>query len=88
MFALIPLDAEEPRIALKCSTDYTEDLRERYAAVGPAYHFNKKYWNSVFLERDMKDAEIQKWIKHSYQEVIAKLPKKIRDLYKEEPDGE
>lgn len=42
MFALLPLDAEEPYVALKCSTDYTEELRDRYNAVEPAYHFNKK----------------------------------------------
>ncbi|MCD7975958.1 MAG: MmcQ/YjbR family DNA-binding protein [Tannerellaceae bacterium] len=84
MFALLPLDEPEPRMALKCSTEHTEELRDRYRAVEPAFHFHKKYWNSVFLERDMEDEEIRYWIRHSYQEVIAKLPKKIRDLYKEE----
>ena len=44
MFLLLPLDAEEPHVSLKCSTDYVEELRERYTAVEPAYHFNKKYW--------------------------------------------
>lgn len=33
MFLLLPLDAGEPRISLKCSPDYTEELRERYSAV-------------------------------------------------------
>lgn len=52
MFALLSLDAEEPYIALKCSTDYTEELRERYTAVEPAYHFNKSIgtvfiWNAI-----------------------------------------
>lgn len=83
MFALLALDAEEPYIALKCSTDYTEELRERYTAVEPAYHFNKKYWNGVYLERDMPAEEICRWIHHSYREVIAKLPKKIRETYDE-----
>ena len=53
MFLLLPLDAEEPHVSLKCSTDYVEELRERYTAVEPAYHFNKKYWNSIYLDRDM-----------------------------------
>ena len=30
MFLLLPLDAEEPHVSLKCSTDYVEELRERY----------------------------------------------------------
>ena len=83
MFALLPLGAEEPYVALKCRTGYTEELRDRYNAVEPAYHFNKKYWNGVFLERDMPDDEIRYWIQHSYREVIAKLPKKIREMYNE-----
>lgn len=83
MFLLLPLDADEPRISLKCNPDYTEELRERYSAVEAAYHFNKKYWNTIYLERDMPDEEIKRWIRHSYREVIAKLPKKIRETYHE-----
>ena len=78
-----PLDGEEPYLALKCNPDYTEELRDRYAAVEGAYHFNKKYWNGVYLERDMSDDDIRHWIRHSYREVIAKLPKKIREAYDE-----
>ena len=69
---------------LKCSTDYVEELREHYTAVEPAYHFNKKYWNSIYLDRDMEDEEIKRWIFHSYREVIAKLPKNIREIYNDE----
>lgn len=84
MFLLLPLDAAEPKVSLKCSTDYTEELRERYAAVEGAFHFNKKYWNTIYLDRDMSDEDIRYWICHSYREVIAKLPKRIRDLYNEQ----
>ena len=72
MFLLLPLDAEEPHVSLKCSTDYVEELREHYTAVEPAYHFNKE------------DEEIKRWIFHSYREVIAKLPKNIREIYNDE----
>lgn len=51
MFLLLPLDAVEPCVSLKCSTDYVEDLRERYTAVEGAWHFNKKYWNTIYLDR-------------------------------------
>ena len=70
MFLLLPLDAVE--------------LRERYTAVEGAWHFNKKYWNTIYLDRDMPDSEIKHWIHHSYREVIAKLPKKIREAYENE----
>lgn len=84
MFALLPLDAEEPCVSLKCNTEFIEDLRERYRAVEPAFHFNKKYWNTIYLERDMDDEDIKHWLHHSYREVIAKLPKKVRETYADE----
>lgn len=81
MFLLLPLDAEEPKISLKCDPDEAIRLRETYNAVEGAYHFNKKYWNSIYLDRDMSSDEIRHWIDHAYRQVIAKLPKKIRILY-------
>ncbi|MDR1403265.1 MAG: MmcQ/YjbR family DNA-binding protein [Tannerellaceae bacterium] len=84
MYALLPLDADEPCLSLKCHTDYVEDLRERYDAVEGAYHFNKKYWNTIYFNRDMPAGEIKYWIRHSYKEVISKLPKKIREKYTDE----
>lgn len=81
MYLLLPLDAAEPSLTVKCDPEKAEDLRERYRAVEPGYHFHKKYWNTIYLERDMPDEEIRQWIRHSYREVIAKLPKKIRENY-------
>ena len=84
MYLLISLDAAEPNIAVKCDPEIAEQLRDRYSAVEPAYHFNKKYWNNIYMNRDMPDNEIKKWIDHSYNEVIRKLPKKNRELYEKE----
>jgi BirA family biotin operon repressor/biotin-[acetyl-CoA-carboxylase] ligase len=84
MYLLIPLDEEAPQIAVKCDPDLAIDLRERYYAVTGAHHFNKKYWNTIYLQSDMMDDEIRKMIHHSYNEVIAKLPKNIRSKYEEE----
>ncbi|MDR0750064.1 MAG: MmcQ/YjbR family DNA-binding protein [Tannerellaceae bacterium] len=81
MYLLVSLDAEEANVAVKCDPEQSETLRDRYSAVTPAYHFNKKYWNNIYLDRDMPDAEIKRWINHSYHEVIRKLPKKIREQY-------
>lgn len=39
---------------------------------------NKRMWNDLYLERDLNDADIKHWIKHSYDEVVKKLPKKLR----------
>lgn len=86
MFALMPLDGTEPAISLKCDPDEALVLRDHYRAVEPAFHFNKKYWNTIFLERDMDDHTIKRWIRHSYLQVIAKLPKYIRSTYQNEHD--
>ena len=83
MFLLLPLDAAEPQISVKCDPVLVEDLREQYKAVEGAYHFNKKFWNTILLKRDMPGAEVKTWIRHSYKEVIAKLPKSVRQAYKE-----
>jgi len=83
MFALIPLDREVVCISVKCDPDKAVELRERYSAVEGAYHFNKKYWNTLFPNRDMSDKELQEWIQHSVDEVLKKLPIKTQNEYKE-----
>lgn len=86
MFALLPLDAEEPLIALKCDPELVPDLRDHYAAVEPARHFNKTYWNQIRLESDMPDEQLRHWILHSLEEVLKKLPANQRLAYQALPD--
>jgi Uncharacterized protein conserved in bacteria len=81
MFALIPLDEEELQITVKCDSEKALELRERYNCVERAFHFNKKYWNTIYLNRDMDDEEVKSWIQHSIDEVLKKLPKRIREEY-------
>ena len=81
MFALIPLDNPELSISLKCDPEKAIELRERYASVEPAYHFNKKYWNTIYPNGDMNDEDVKFWIRHSVDEVVKKLPKKTQNEY-------
>ncbi|MDR0733010.1 MAG: MmcQ/YjbR family DNA-binding protein [Dysgonamonadaceae bacterium] len=81
MFALIRLDTPVLQISLKCDPEKALELRERYACVEPAYHFNKKYWNTIYPNREMTDNEVKKWIRHSVDEVIKKLPKPQQTEY-------
>lgn len=81
MFALLPLDADELQISLKCDPDKAIALREQYSCVEGAYHFNKKYWNTIYLNRELNQDQIQEWIRHSVDEVIKKLPKKQQEAY-------
>lgn len=71
----------EPRIAVKCQPDWAVLLRDRYRAVQPAYHENKRHWNDIYLNQDMPQQEVERWIRHSYYEVLRKLPAKVRQTY-------
>ena len=81
MFALIPMDDPELKISVKCDPAKAIELRERYQCVEGAYHFNKKYWNSIILNDDMNDETVKYWIRHSVEEVVKKLPKKTQMEY-------
>ena len=81
MFALIPLDLSSVKISVKCDPEKAVALREHFSSVEPAYHFNKKYWNAIELNRDMPDEEVKSWIRHSVDEVLVKLPKKVQEEY-------
>jgi len=79
MFALIPLDTAETQISLKCDPDRAIALREDYSAIVPAWHFNKKYWNTVMIDPMISKSLLCELINHSYEQVVAKLPKKLRE---------
>jgi predicted DNA-binding protein (MmcQ/YjbR family) len=81
MFALIGLNNPELQISVKCDPAKAIELREQYNSVSPAWHFNKKYWNSITLNWDMNDETVKFWIRHSVEEVVKKLPKKTQMEY-------
>ena len=70
----------EPRIALKLSPDRNIELREQFSAVTPAWHWNKKHWSDVCYEQ-MEDSQIEALIMESYQLIVSKLAKAIRQKY-------
>ena len=80
-FAVIPFHEPDLKITVKCDPDLAVDLRERYNSVEAAWHFNKKFWNSIILNRDMDDETVKYWIRHSIKEVLKKLPKKTQSEY-------
>ncbi|MCD7971236.1 MAG: MmcQ/YjbR family DNA-binding protein [Candidatus Azobacteroides sp.] len=79
MFALISLDKERDNIALKCDPERAVSLREEYEDIIPAPHFNKKYWNLLYTDKELKRELICELIDHSYELVVAKLTKKLRE---------
>ncbi|MBQ8277123.1 MAG: MmcQ/YjbR family DNA-binding protein [Bacteroidaceae bacterium] len=76
------LDLTRPdRIALKCDPERAIELRERYRGIEGAWHWNKRFWNDVYLESDVPDALIRELVEHSLHEVLRKLPVRVQREY-------
>lgn len=81
MFALVSLDDIPPRVNLKCDPEEALVLRDRYDAVLPGYHMNKKHWNTVILDGSIPRDEVMAMIDASYGLVVKGLTKaKRREL--------
>jgi predicted DNA-binding protein (MmcQ/YjbR family) len=80
MFALTDINTFES-INLKCDPDLAVEFRERYPAVLPGYHMNKKHWNTVLMDGSINNQLIRDWISQSYDLVAASLPKATREKY-------
>ena len=78
VFALTGL-SEEFAINLKCDPERAVMLREENPAIQPGYHMNKKHWNTVYVDGSLSDKFLQELIDHSYDRVVAGLPKKVRE---------
>lgn len=82
IFACIGL--ERPNyFVVKCAPDYATELREHYPEITPAWHWNKKYWNQLSLCGSLSDTLILSLIRHSYHEVVKKLPKATQNSFPE-----
>lgn len=85
MFALLRIAPkrdgvlEEPTANLKCDPERAVELREKYRSVEPGYHMSKKHWNTIYFNQDLNEKEIKELIDHSYQLIVDKLPKKIKE---------
>lgn len=82
MFALTGLDNEVATANLKCDPERAVELREQFPQIIPGYHMNKKHWNTVELETGLSHELLCEMIDHSYDLVVAKMPKKLREALK------
>jgi predicted DNA-binding protein (MmcQ/YjbR family) len=62
-------------INLKCDPEIGAELRERYPAVQPGYHMNKKHWITVAMDGSVPEKLIKAWIEASYELVVSGLSK-------------
>ena len=66
------------KLNLKCNPEHAIELRERYDAVRPGYHMNKRLWNTVTVDQDVGEKLLFELIDHSYDEIVKTLPLKIQ----------
>ena len=64
---------------LKCNPEKAMELREKFPEVTPAWHMSKKHWNSVNFNGELNDNQMKEWISDSYNLVIDKMPKKLKE---------
>lgn len=80
IFAMVDLE-DTTWFVLKCQPDYAVTLREGHAEIKGAWHMNKRHWNQIDLFGQLSDALICHLIRHSYAEVVKKLPLYLRQKH-------
>ena len=78
MFLLTDL-VSDLSMNVKCDPERAIELRERYPAVQPGYHMNKKLWNTVYIDGSIDDELLISWINDSYKLVVDGLSRKMRE---------
>jgi predicted DNA-binding protein (MmcQ/YjbR family) len=81
IFLLVGLDDHPLQINLKCDPEKAEELREEYSSVIPAFHMNKKHWNTIVLNGQLALKQIREMIDESYYLVVQSLPLKERKKF-------
>ncbi|MDO9260831.1 MAG: MmcQ/YjbR family DNA-binding protein [Flavobacteriaceae bacterium] len=77
MFALTDLNPPFS-INLKCNPERAIELRETHPCIIPGYHMSKIHWNTIHVDGSIADEFLKELIQHSYDLVVASLPKKLK----------
>jgi len=72
IFAWIFYKDNKVWINVKCDPEWIDFWRQAFEAIVPAYHLNKKHWNSIILDGTVPDNDIKKMIKESYNLTVGK----------------
>jgi predicted DNA-binding protein (MmcQ/YjbR family) len=78
MFAVGPREADPNQVTLKAEPANAVRLRQRYPAVVPGYHANKRHWNTVRLDGSIPGEVVRAMLEESYRLVVASLPRARR----------
>ena len=78
MFALVFSSGDITHINLKCDPLEAIELRTVFRCVIPAYHMNKKHWNTVIIDSSLPMGELQRMVDNSYRLVVSGLSHTLR----------
>ncbi len=73
VFAILSELKGAPSVNLKCEPEEAMALRDIFESVIPGYHMNKKHWNTVILDREIPEGEIERMMDRSYGLIIKGL---------------
>ena len=79
---LMSLDSVPLQFNVKCNPEKAEEFREIYNSVIPAFHMNKRHWNTIILDGKLSTKLIREMIDDSYMLVVKSLPIKERKKFK------
>ena len=77
IFAVTSLDLSPNRLSFKCTPETFAELEEIDGII-PAPYMARNKWVTVQRLDALSDKELKELIKHSYDMIFAKLPKKIQ----------
>ena len=78
MFATLVETEGQAWSNLKCDPTEALMLRDIFPEVRPGYHMNKKHWNTIELQGNLPQSEIERMIDNSYTLAVKSLPLKVR----------
>lgn len=73
IFACIDLNRPD-RVVFRSDEENTVILREEYAGIIPAWHWNKRYWSEVLFDIDVPDSRVLQLLCTSYEGIRRELP--------------
>jgi predicted DNA-binding protein (MmcQ/YjbR family) len=82
MFAVLALEQGHGHcMSFKCTPEMFAELTERDGIV-PAPYVARYHWVALERFNALKESELKPLLKNSYEMVLAKLPKKVRERLK------
>lgn len=64
--------------SIKCVPESIEEMRANFSSLQEPSYFSKKHWCNVVMDGQTPDDLLYEWLKLSYDLVVAKLAKKVR----------